>query len=427
MTVALIGAGPGDPGLLTRRGAELLGRADVVIYDRLIGRQLLELAPADAELIDVGKLPGEADRQSAINAQLIEHGRSGRRVVRLKGGDPFVFGRGGEEAEALRVAGVGYEVVPGVSSAFAAPAAAGIPVTHRGLATSVSVVTGHLGGSSPLGVDWDALGRSGGTLVILMGMSERARIAEALMASGRGADTPVAVVHWGTTDGTTGGPFDPCRPGLHRAADARGDRGRRGGRARPRLDRWLRGIRMTVDSPLAGRSVVVTRSRAQASSLVDRLTGLGATVVELPVIAIGDPADGGAALSRRGGPSCPTGPTSGWRSPLPMPPPVSSPRSTAGPYRPRCAGRRWVRSPPARSTTRDSHRRWCRRCRCPRRWPRSFRRSPRGLPVYRRGRSEDCAHRPVPTGGDGAWCAGRRAEGQRVGGRRGDRVPHGGR
>ena len=171
----------------------------MVIYDRLIGRQLLELAPADAELIDVGKLPGEADRQSAINAQLIEHGRSGRRVVRLKGGDPFVFGRGGEEAEALRVAGVGYEVVPGVSSAFAAPAAAGIPVTHRGMATSVSVVTGHLGGSSPLGVDWDALGRSGGTLVILMGMSERARIAEALMASGRGADTPVAVVHWGTT------------------------------------------------------------------------------------------------------------------------------------------------------------------------------------------------------------------------------------
>jgi uroporphyrin-III C-methyltransferase len=200
VTVALIGAGPGDPGLLTRRGAELLGRADVVIYDRLIGHQLLELAPSGAELIDVGKLPGESDRQSAINAQLIEHGRAGRRVVRLKGGDPFVFGRGGEEAEALRRAGVSYEVVPGVSSAFAAPAAAGIPVTHRGLATSVSVVTGHLGGSSPLGVDWDALGRSGGTLVILMGMSERARIADALMASGRGADTPVAVVHWGTTE-----------------------------------------------------------------------------------------------------------------------------------------------------------------------------------------------------------------------------------
>jgi uroporphyrin-III C-methyltransferase len=200
MTVALIGAGPGDPGLLTRRGAELLGDAEVVIYDRLVAHELLELAPPTAELIDVGKLPGESNRQSAINAQLIEHGRAGRRVVRLKGGDPFVFGRGGEEAEALRQAGVGYEVVPGVSSAFAAPAAAGIPVTHRGMATSVSVVTGHLGdGSAAAGVDWDALGRSGGTLVILMGMSERAGIAEALLASGRPTDTPVAVVHWGTT------------------------------------------------------------------------------------------------------------------------------------------------------------------------------------------------------------------------------------
>jgi uroporphyrin-III C-methyltransferase len=200
MTVALIGAGPGDPGLLTRRGAELLGRADVVIHDRLVAPELLELAPIGAELIDVGKLPGESDRQAAINAQLIEQGRSGRRVVRLKGGDPFVFGRGGEEAEALRQAGVSYEVVPGVSSAFAAPAAAGIPVTHRGLASSVSVVTGHEGdGSAPVAVDWDALGRSGGTLVILMGMSERARIADELIASGRGADTPVAVVHWGTT------------------------------------------------------------------------------------------------------------------------------------------------------------------------------------------------------------------------------------
>jgi uroporphyrin-III C-methyltransferase len=200
MSVSLIGAGPGDPGLLTLRGAELLGRADVVVYDRLIGRELLELAPPGAELIDVGKGPGGSARQSEINARLIEIGRSGRNVVRLKGGDPFVFGRGGEEAEALRSAGVDYEVVPGVSSAFAAPAAAGIPVTHRGLATSVSVVTGHVGdASAPVGVDWDALGRTGGTLVILMGMSERERIATELMDSGRPPDTPVAVVHWGTT------------------------------------------------------------------------------------------------------------------------------------------------------------------------------------------------------------------------------------
>jgi uroporphyrin-III C-methyltransferase len=200
MTVALVGAGPGDPGLLTVRGADLLRRAEVVVHDRLIDPGLLALAPADAELIDVGKGPGTSIAQSEITDQLIELGRAGRRVVRLKGGDPFVFGRGGEEAEALRRAGVDYEVVPGVSSAFAAPAAAGIPVTHRGLATSVTVVTGHVGGGASSGaVDWPSLGRAGGTLVILMGMSERERIAAELMASGRGADTPVAVVHWGTT------------------------------------------------------------------------------------------------------------------------------------------------------------------------------------------------------------------------------------
>ena len=158
MTVYLVGAGPGDPELLTLRGAALLARADVVIYDRLIAHSLLDLAPPSAELIDVGKRPGRPTRQSEINALLVEHGGLGHEVVRLKGGDPFVFGRGGEEAEALRAAGIDYEVVPGVSSAFAAPAAAGIPVTHRGLATSVTVVTGHVGDpSAPGGVDWRAL------------------------------------------------------------------------------------------------------------------------------------------------------------------------------------------------------------------------------------------------------------------------------
>jgi uroporphyrin-III C-methyltransferase len=200
VTVALVGAGPGDPGLLTVRGAALLRRAEVVVHDRLIDPELLALAPADAELIDVGKGPGASGSQSEITDQLIELGRAGRRVVRLKGGDPFVFGRGGEEAEALRRAGVEYEVVPGVSSAFAAPAAAGIPVTHRGLATSVTVVTGQVGDSTATGaVDWHSLGRTGGTLVILMGMSVRERIAADLIASGRDAATPVAVVHWGTT------------------------------------------------------------------------------------------------------------------------------------------------------------------------------------------------------------------------------------
>jgi uroporphyrin-III C-methyltransferase len=200
VTVALVGAGPGDPGLLTRRGAALLAEAEVVVYDRLIAKELLDLAPRHARLVDVGKAPGESNHQAHINALLIEHGRAGLRVVRLKGGDPFVFGRGGEEAEALRGAGIEYEVVPGVSSAFAAPAAAGIPVTHRSLSTSVTVVTGHVGDpSAPGGVDWASLAHIGGTLVVLMGMSERAFIAETLMAAGRGPDTPVAVVHWGTT------------------------------------------------------------------------------------------------------------------------------------------------------------------------------------------------------------------------------------
>ena len=200
MTVALVGAGPGDPGLLTRRGADLLADAEVVVYDRLVAHELLDLAPAGAELIDVGKGPGQSGRQTDINDLLVTHGRSGRRVVRLKGGDPFVFGRGGEEAEALRRAGVDVEVVPGVSSAFAAPAAAGIPVTHRTVSTSVTVVTGHEGDSSLPGVDWDTLARLDGTLVVLMGMGARAGIAARLMAAGRHGGTPVAVVHWGTTD-----------------------------------------------------------------------------------------------------------------------------------------------------------------------------------------------------------------------------------
>lgn len=200
MTVYLVGAGPGDPGLLTVRGAELLAEADVVVHDRLIAHELLARVPAEAVLIDVGKAPGTPSRQVEINAALIEHGRAGRCVVRLKGGDPFVLGRGGEEAEALREAGVDYEVVPGVSSAFAAPAAAGIPVTHRGLATSVTVVTGTVGEHpTARAVDWDAFGRAGGTLVILMGMRERAEIADRLMEAGRPPDTPVAVVHWGAT------------------------------------------------------------------------------------------------------------------------------------------------------------------------------------------------------------------------------------
>ena len=168
MTVALVGAGPGDPGLLTRRGAELLALADVVVYDRLASSALLALAPASAERVDVGKAPGRAAMsQEAINDLLVARGKEGKHVVRLKGGDPFVFGRGGEEAEACIAAGIDFEVVPGVTSAIAAPAYAGIPVTHRGVSTHVTIVTGHEDpekGTSD--TDWDALARAGGTLVI---------------------------------------------------------------------------------------------------------------------------------------------------------------------------------------------------------------------------------------------------------------------
>ncbi len=184
MTVYLVGAGPGGPGLLTRRGEELLRSADVVVHDRLVDASVLALADPAAELIDVGKRPGEpgGPRQEHINDLLVSHGAAGKLVVRLKGGDPFVFGRGGEEGEALDRAGVPWQVVPGVSSAFGVPATAGIPVTHRGLSTSVTVVTGHVGDPTAAGgVDWASLARAGGTIVVLMGMAQREEIARRLV------------------------------------------------------------------------------------------------------------------------------------------------------------------------------------------------------------------------------------------------------
>ena len=199
MTVHLVGAGPGDPGLLTLRGAEALREAEVVIHDRLVRPELLALAPQAAELIDVGKTPGQpGPTQQDINDLLVEHGRTGRRVVRLKGGDPYVFGRGGEEVEALRRAGVAYVVVPGVTSAVAAPAAAGIPVTHRDHASGFTVVTAHQDPAHDRTLDWDALARLGTTLVVLMGAARAAAIAERLIAAGMPPDTPAAAVHRGT-------------------------------------------------------------------------------------------------------------------------------------------------------------------------------------------------------------------------------------
>jgi uroporphyrinogen III methyltransferase/synthase len=257
----------------------VLAAADVVVYDRLAPAELLALAPAAAERIDVGKAPGRAALdQDGINALLVERGRRGETVVRLKGGDPFVFGRGGEEAEALAAAGVAFEIVPGVTSAIAAPAYAGVPVTHRGLATHVTIVTGHEDPAKDTpGVDWGALARAGGTLVVLMGAARAAPIAEALLAGGLPATTPVAVVRHGTrpdqhTDRTTLGRLPELEVRAPSAIVI-------GAVAGLRLE-WFEA------RPLHGRTVVVTRAREQASELADRLRNLGAEVVELPAIAI---------------------------------------------------------------------------------------------------------------------------------------------
>jgi uroporphyrinogen III methyltransferase/synthase len=279
VTVYLVGAGPGDPGLFTRRGEELLRAADVVVHDRLGTAQLLPLARVGARLIDVGKAAGRAAMtQDEINALLVDEGRSGGCVVRLKGGDPFVFGRGGEEAEALRGAGIAYEVVPGVTSAIAAPSYAGIPVTHRGLSTSVTIVTGHEDpAKGTFDTDWDALGRAGGTLVILMGAGHLAQIAERLIASGRAADTPVAAVRWGTT------------PEQHTVRTTLAAAAKAGIEAPSAI---VVGPVAALDfgwfeqRPLFGRTVVVTRAREQASELRSRLEGLGAQVIELPSIEL---------------------------------------------------------------------------------------------------------------------------------------------
>jgi uroporphyrinogen III methyltransferase / synthase len=298
VTVYLVGAGPGDPGLLTRRGAALLARADVVLHDRLVSPAVLDLVPTSARLIDVGKDPdgrdGGGERQAEIAHLLVEHGRTSAVVIRLKGGDPFLFGRGGEEVEVLARAGIAWEVVPGVTSAFGVPAAVGIPVTQRGLAASVTVVTGRVGepgGTS--GPDWEALARVGGTLVVLMGWTTRAAIADALVRGGRPPDTPVAVIARGTTAsqrvarttlaglaGLAGVDLGPPAVIVVGPVAALG--------AHDRIDGG--------EGPLSGRTVVVTRAGERARGLVDALERVGATALELPLTRQVDPADGGVAL-----------------------------------------------------------------------------------------------------------------------------------
>jgi uroporphyrinogen III methyltransferase/synthase len=284
-TVYLVGAGPGDPGLMTRRSLELIAAADTILYDRLIPPGALAGARPDAELRYVGKEPGApAMQQDEINALLVELGRAGRQVVRLKGGDPFVFGRGGEEGEALAAAGVPFEVVPGVTSGVAAPAYAGIPVTHRDAASAVAFVTGHEDPAKDVStLDWEALARFPGTLVFYMGVRSLARIAEQLRSAGRPADEPAAVVARGTLPGqkVVAGTLADI---AGRVADAD---------IRPpaiTLVGPVAGLRDTLAwlerRPLHGQTVAVTRARAQVSGLATRLTELGAAVIETPAIRI---------------------------------------------------------------------------------------------------------------------------------------------
>jgi uroporphyrinogen III methyltransferase/synthase len=289
MTVYLVGAGPGDPGLLTVRGAELLASADVVVHDRLSAASLLDLAPEQAERINVGKAPGAASvPQERINELLVEHGLAGRRVVRLKGGDPYVFARGAEEAAALEAAGVPFEVVPGITSAIAAPAYAGIPVTMRYSSTSLTIVTGHEDPTKARSeVDWEALANVGGTIVVLMGVANLPAISRRLIEAGRDPDTPAAAVRWGTRADQH--VVRATLATLHTHELAAPSTIVIGDVAAQQLD-WF------SSRPLFGATVVVTRAATQAGRLSGRLRDAGAQVLELPTIRIDDPADGGEAL-----------------------------------------------------------------------------------------------------------------------------------
>ncbi|HYW29594.1 MAG TPA: uroporphyrinogen-III C-methyltransferase [Gaiellales bacterium] len=283
MTVYLVGAGPGDPGLLTVRGRELLERCDALVYDRLADPRIVALAPAEAERIYAGKEPNRhALTQEQINDLLVELGGRCRCVVRLKGGDPFIFGRGGEEALALEAAGIPWEVVPGISSAYAVPAYAGIPVTQRGMAAQFTVVTGHEDPTKESSdLDWASLARTPGTLVFLMGVRSLAGNAARLIEHGMDAGTPAAVISQGTrpeqrtVTATLGGIAEAAAGMQAPAITLVGPVAA----LHDRLAWWER-------RPLFGLRVVVTRARPQASGLAARLSELGAGVIEAPAIAI---------------------------------------------------------------------------------------------------------------------------------------------
>jgi uroporphyrinogen III methyltransferase/synthase len=288
--VYLVGAGPGDAGLITVRGVECLREADVVVYDYLSNPTLLRYARSDAELIYAGKqASNHTMTQDEINACLVAKAQAGKIVTRLKGGDPFVFGRGSEEAEELRKAGIAFVVVPGISSAIAAPAYAGIPVTHRAVATAFMVITGHedptKGGTQ---VNWKNVAEFFGTRIILMGVERIAVIAGELMKHGAAPTTPVAMVRWGTT-----GQQQTITGTLATIADVVAESGFKPPAVT--IVGEVAKLRETLNwfeqRPLFGKRIVVTRSREQASELVRQLTELGADVLEIPTITITPPKD----------------------------------------------------------------------------------------------------------------------------------------
>jgi uroporphyrinogen III methyltransferase/synthase len=283
--VYLVGAGPGDAGLLTLRGAELLARADVVVYDALVNADLLRLAPKSAEIIFGGKRSRDhAIPQEELNQLLVKKARAGQCVVRLKGGDPYIFGRGGEEAEELAAAKIPFEVVPGVSSFSAAPNYAGIPITHREHCSSFTVITGHEDPTKETSnVDWAQVARAAGTKIVLMGAERIGHIAEQLVANGMTADTPVALVRWGTTgqqqciEGTLGNIGGVVEQSGFRAPAVA---------IIGSVVKLRRKLNWFEHRPLFGKRIVVTRTREQASQLSRQLLELGADVLEIPTIKI---------------------------------------------------------------------------------------------------------------------------------------------
>jgi uroporphyrinogen III methyltransferase/synthase len=289
--IYLVGSGPGDPGLFTLKGLRCIREADAIVYDRLVPESLLAHAKPGAELIYVGKKPGEPSMpQEEINSLLVELGRAGKTVMRLKGGDPYVFGRGGEEALALVGAGIPFEVVPGVTSGIAAPAYAGIPVTHRGISASVAFVTGHEDPAKDHSdVDWNRIANGAETLVLYMGVGRLREISSELISAGRSPDTPVAVVRWGTIpeQRTVTGTLEDI---ADRVAEANlkppaitvvGDV----------VSLREAGLDWYERRPLFGRRIVVTRARVQAGGLSVELERLGAEVLEFPAIEIRPPED----------------------------------------------------------------------------------------------------------------------------------------